>query len=214
MPTRTASRPSRFEIDDEGHRPAGGALWQPWPVPGRRRSRRRRASLAAVRQQARLSLSVPAGAATGSAAVRMGHLALKRAIRFAARDLVGRNVAELCETPAGQEGRPSRSFTLGQVAGLLGVSEGTRIGTYRAVSLGTGIRPEEARALCWDAVDFGDPRATPPRPPSLAVWRSVRRSGDTRTFRSRRTLRQPVFAADALRDLRVSSCAAEQRPSR
>jgi hypothetical protein len=38
-----------------------------------------------------------------SAAVSMGHLALKRAIRFAAaRDLVARNVADLCETPAGQ----------------------------------------------------------------------------------------------------------------
>jgi integrase len=34
------------------------------------------------------------------------------------------------------------------------------------------------------------------------VWRSVRIGGDTKTFRSRRTLRLPAFAADALRDLR------------
>jgi integrase len=138
-----------------------------------------------------------------SAAVRMGHLALKRAIRFAAaRDLVARNVAELSETPAGQQGRPSRSFTLDQSLALIKASAGSRIGAYIALSLGTGIRTEEARALHWDAVDFGDPHATPPRPPSVAVWRSVRHGGDTKTLRSRRTLRMPAFAADALRELR------------
>jgi integrase len=103
-----------------------------------------------------------------TAAVRMGHLALKRAIRFAAaRDLIGRNVAELSDTPAGQAGRPSRSFTLDQAAALLKTSAGTRIGAYIALSLGTGIRTEEARALSWDAVDLGDPDATPPRPASV-----------------------------------------------
>jgi len=139
-----------------------------------------------------------------TAAVRMGHLALKRAIRFAAaRDLVGRNVAELCDTPAGQDGRPSRSFTLQQSAALIKASAGTRIGAYIALSLGTGIRTEEARALSWEAVDLGDPHAAPPRPASVAVWRSVRRGGDTKTLRSRRTLRLPAFAADTLRELRL-----------
>ncbi len=139
-----------------------------------------------------------------SAAVSMGHLALKRAIRFAAaRDLVARNVAELSETPVGQHGRPSRSLTLEQSAALLKASAGTRIGAYIALSLGTGIRTEEARALEWDAVDFGDSAATPPRPPSVAVRRSVRHGGDTKTLRSRRTLRMPAFAAAALRDLRA-----------
>jgi len=48
-----------------------------------------------------------------SAAVTMGHLALKRAIRHAeANDLVSRNVAALTDTPKGQEGRPSKSLTL------------------------------------------------------------------------------------------------------
>jgi integrase len=139
-----------------------------------------------------------------TAAMRMGHLALKRTIRFAAaRDLAGRNVAELSDTPAGQQGRPSRSFTLDQAAALLKASSGTRIGAYIAVSLGTGIRTEEARALSWDAVDLGSPDATPPRPASVAVWRSVRRTGDTKTLRSRRTLRLPLFVSDALRDLRA-----------
>ncbi len=138
-----------------------------------------------------------------SAAVSMGHLALKRAIRFAAaRDLVARNVAELSETPAGQQGRPSRSFTLDQSLALIKASAGSRIGAYIALSLGTGIRTEEARALQWDAVDFGDPDATPARPPSVAVWRSVRHGGDTKTLRSRRTLRMPTFAAEALSEMR------------
>src|SRR5215469_5502218 len=136
-------------------------------------------------------------------AVSMGHLALKRAFRFAAaRDLVARNVAELSETPAGQHGRPSRSFTLEQSLALIRASAGSRIGAYIALSLGTGIRTEEARALRWDAVDFGDEDATPPRPPNVAVWRAVRRGGDAKTLRSLRTLRVPAFAAAALRELR------------
>lgn len=57
------------------------------------------------------SLQAMAGSYS-TAAVSMGHLALKRAIRFAAaRDLGGRNVAELSDTPPGQPGRPSRSLT-------------------------------------------------------------------------------------------------------
>ena len=45
-----------------------------------------------------------------TAAVSMGHLALKRANRYAeASDLVTRNVAALADTPrAGKDGRPSR----------------------------------------------------------------------------------------------------------
>jgi integrase len=137
-----------------------------------------------------------------TAAVRMGHLALKRAIRFAAaRDLVGRNAAELAGTPAGQPGRPSKSLTLQQAAALLNATDGTRIGAYIALSLGTGIRTEEARALLWEHVDFGDPSAAPPRPASVAAWRSVRAHGDTKTPRSRRTLGMPAFATEALRQL-------------
>ena len=137
-----------------------------------------------------------------TAAVRMGHLALKRAIRHAqARRYVTTNVADLAATPAGQPGRPSKSFAVEQSAALLKVSAGTRIGAYIALSLGTGIRTEEARALRWDAVDFGDPDAAPPRPPSIAVWRSVRAHADTKTAKSRRTLAMPQMAAAALRQL-------------
>ena len=45
-----------------------------------------------------------------TAAVSMGHLALKRAIRHAeASDLISRNVAALADTPKGQDGRPPPS---------------------------------------------------------------------------------------------------------
>jgi hypothetical protein len=55
-----------------------------------------------------------------TAAVRMGHLALKRAIRHAeANDLVARNVAVLADTPNGQEGRPSKSLTLDQAVAVI-----------------------------------------------------------------------------------------------
>jgi hypothetical protein len=61
-----------------------------------------------------------------TAAVAMGHNALTRVIRHAeARDLVGRNVAILVDTPKGQAGRPSKSFTLDQASALLATAEGT-----------------------------------------------------------------------------------------
>jgi integrase len=68
----------------------------------------------------------------------------------------------------------------------------------------TGIRTEEARALTWEHVDLdGDPAADPPVPPHVAVWRSVRSHGDTKTERSKRTLAMPEFVADLLRKHRI-----------
>ena len=135
-----------------------------------------------------------------SAAVAMGHSALRRAIRHAeARDLVARNVALLVDTPKGQAGRPSRSLSLDQASALLVAADGTRMHAYIALCLGTGIRTEEARALRWEHIEFGDPCAEPPEPASAAVWRSVRAHGDTKTDKSRRTLGLPQIAAEALR---------------
>jgi integrase len=78
------------------------------------------------------------------------------------------------------------------------------VATGNALSLMTGIRTEEARALTWEHVDLGgDPAADPPVPPNVAVWRSVRAHGDTKTERSKRTLAMPEFVADALREHRA-----------
>ncbi len=134
-----------------------------------------------------------------SAAVAMGHNALTRVIRHAeARDLVRRNVAMLVDTPKGQAGRPSKSLSLEQATALLAAVEGTRMHAYIALCLATGIRTEEARALRWEHIDFGDPVANPPVLASAAVWRSVRSHGDTKTEKSRRTLALPEMAVNAL----------------
>ena len=72
------------------------------------------------------------------------------------------------------------------------------------------VRTEEARALGWQHVDLdGDPGASPAVPPHVAVWRSVRAHGETKTERSRRTLALPQIAAAALRQWRDSQ--AEER---
>jgi integrase len=57
-----------------------------------------------------------------------------------------------------------------------------------------GARTEELRALTWDRLDLdGDP-------PIIQVWRSVRRDGQMKTARSRRTLELPNRCVEALRD--------------
>ena len=56
------------------------------------------------------------------------------------------------------------------------------------------------RALRWAHIDLdGDPAASPPVPPHIAVWRSVPTHGETKTERSRRTLGLPVAPVQALR---------------
>lgn len=44
----------------------------------------------------------------------------------------------------------------------------------------------------------GRPDANPPQPPHIAVWRSVRRGGDTKTRKSRRTLALPARCVEVL----------------
>jgi integrase len=153
-------------------------------------------------------------------AVTMGHLALKRAIRHAeANDLVSRNVATLVDTPKGQEGRPSKSLTAERAVAVINAAKAlpamelhplkdvrrpaVLMHAYIVLSLLAGLRTEEARALCWQHLNLdGDPQATPPIPPHVAVWRSVRQHSETKTERSRRTLGLPHLAVEALRELR------------
>jgi Site-specific recombinase XerD len=126
---------------------------------------------------------------------------LNRAVsRAMARDKVKRNVVALCSIPTGQAGRPSKSLTLDQAKTLLDSAKSSRFYAYLTLSLLTGARTEELRALTWDHVDLeGQPEADPPVPPSIQVWRSVRAGGDTKTKKSRRTLALPERCIAALR---------------
>jgi integrase len=90
------------------------------------------------------------------------HNVLVRVIRHAeANDHVGRNVAAFVKPPQGKTGRPSRAMTAAEAGALLAVAKDhPRVGAYMILSLTTGIRTEEARALRWDHVDLdGDPGA-------------------------------------------------------
>jgi integrase len=137
--------------------------------------------------------------------LRIIHSILSRAIRKAqVRDKIRRNIVLLCEIPEGRTGRPSKSLTLGQAEAVLKAAEqaSARMRAYIVVSLLTGARTEEMRALCWHDVDMtGQPEADPPIPANVALVRSVRAGGDTKTRKSRRALTLPQRAADALQVL-------------
>lgn len=128
------------------------------------------------------------------------HSCLNRAVKRAmARDKVKRNVVAVCSVPHGQPGRPSKALTEAEAEAVLVAVERTRMRAYVVLSLLTGPRTEELRALTWDHVDLtGDPDAPPPVPPHIAVWRSIRAGGDTKTRKSRRTLALPRRCVEAL----------------
>jgi integrase len=120
-------------------------------------------------------------------------------VRAMARDKIRRNVVMLCGIPTGQDGRPSKSLTLMEAKALLVAAESSRLRAYIVVSLLTGARTEELRALTWDRVNLAGGDATdPPGPPSIEVWHSTRDGGDTKTRKSRRTLALPARCVRAL----------------
>jgi integrase len=131
---------------------------------------------------------------------------LRRSIRRAqAQDLIRRNVALLCEVPRGQTGRPSKALTLAEAQAILDACEGRDIQGYVVTGLLTGARTEELRALTRAHLDLDD------HPPSIQVWRSVRRGGKTKTEKSRRTLELPDRCVDAPRQIKTRDQAC-QRP--
>jgi integrase len=121
-------------------------------------------------------------------------LVVKRAIR---RGLVDRNVVELCDVPRGRAGRRSKSLTLEQAQAVLTQTAEDPLHCYVVVSLLTGARTEELRALRWEHVHLEA------EPPHVEVWRSVRRTGDTKTRQSRRTLALPAHAVQRLKEHRL-----------
>jgi integrase len=138
---------------------------------------------------------------------------LRRSVtRAQARDRVKRNVVLLCDCPVGKgKGRPSKALTLAQAEAVLSAAEESTMRGYIVVALLTGARTEELRALTWDHVDLeGNPFSSPPVPPNVKVWRSIRTGGDTKTRKSRRSLALPQRAIDALMAHRAAQDAARQ----
>ncbi|MGE5287594.1 MAG: site-specific integrase [Micromonosporaceae bacterium] len=125
---------------------------------------------------------------------------LERAIRHAEiRDLTGRNVAALVKAPKGTPGRPSKSLTLEQAQAVLQAARDSRLYAYVVLSVMTGLRTEELRALRWNEVDLDAG--------TVAVYRAVRASGDTKTQKSRRVLLLPQLAVAALGEHRKRQAA-------
>ena len=143
------------------------------------------------------------------------HSILRRAIRRAqARDKVLRNVATLVDTPEGKkDGRPSKAMTLDQAMTVMAHAKNDPLHAYVVLSLMTGVRTEEARALLWSHVVAWVPEAKEWRPVTetgfrrkkyaVYVWRSVREDGDTKTEKSRRTLEIPDDVAKAVKEHHV-----------
>jgi integrase len=130
------------------------------------------------------------------------HSVLRRAIQKAqTRDKVRRNIILLCEVPEGRAGRPSKSLTLAQAEAVLKAADRARlrIRAYIIVSLLTGARTEEMRALRWHDVNLvGKPDVDLPVPPHVELVRSVRAGGDTKTRTSRRAVELAQRVVDVL----------------
>lgn len=128
--------------------------------------------------------------------------ALSRSIeRAMKRGLADRNIVDLCDVPRGRPGRKSKSLTMAQAEQVLTLTRLDPMHAYIVVSLLTGARTEELRALRWEHVHLD---ATPPH---VEVWRSVRAGGDTKTRKSRRTLALPALVVDRLREHKIRQAA-------
>ncbi len=101
-------------------------------------------------------------------------------------------MAAVVKPPRGREGRPSKSLTFEQAQAVLQASGDSRLHAYVVLSVMTGLRTEELRALRWNEVDLDAG--------TVAVYRAARVTGDTKTRKSRRLLGLPQLAVQALRE--------------
>lgn len=129
------------------------------------------------------------------------HSALSRSVKRAvARGYAERNVVDLCRVPKGRPGRRSKSLSPEQADAVLALTTSHRMHSYIVVSMLTGLRTEEVRALRWANVHLdGDDTM----PPHVEVWRSARVGGDTKTRTSRRTLALPARVVGVLVEQRI-----------
>ncbi|MFF0790604.1 tyrosine recombinase XerC [Streptomyces spiralis] len=123
---------------------------------------------------------------------------LRRSIAHAQRrDKAARNVALLVTAPEGRPGRPSKALNLEQAKAVLAAARPSRLYANLVLSLLSGVRTEEARPLTWDHVFLETKDGIPPH---VAVWRSVRKHGETKTRKSRRTIALPKQVVEVLEE--------------
>ncbi len=91
---------------------------------------------------------------------------------------------------------------------MLTLATGDPLHAYLMVSLLTGGRTEELRALRWEHVHLDS------ETPHVEVWRSVRAGADTKTRKSCRTLALPAHAIEVLRSHRVEQVEGRLREAR
>ncbi|MGW8527614.1 hypothetical protein [Nocardiopsis sp. NPDC055824] len=103
----------------------------------------------------------------------------------------------LVTVPEGRPGRPSKALNLEQAKAVLLAARPSRLYAYLMLSLLGGVRTEEARPLTWNHVFLDTEDGTPPR---VAVWRSVRKHGETKARKSRRTIALPRQFVDVLEE--------------
>jgi integrase len=113
------------------------------------------------------------------------------------RDKAARNVALLVTAPEGRPGRPSKALNLDEAKAVLLAARPSRLYAYLVLSLLSGVRTEEARPLTWDHVFLETKDDVPSH---VAVWRSVRKHGETKTRKSRRTIALPKQVVDVLEE--------------
>jgi integrase len=157
----------------------------------------------------------------GTRSLKIVHSILNRSVKNAMRrDKVKRNVVDLCDAPEGRAGRPSKALTLNQAESVLKAADdaAVRIRAYIVLSLLTGARTEELRELSWSHVVAFDETAQTwssvrdvgwnHRQFAVYVWRSVRKSGDTKTVKSRRSLQLPARCVHVLIALKAAQARA------
>ncbi|MER6203282.1 tyrosine-type recombinase/integrase [Streptomyces sp. NPDC001586] len=147
-----------------------------------------------------------------TASLKLLFSVLRRSIAHAQRrGRVVRNVADYVVVPEGRPGRPSKSLSLSQAESILCAEEGTWIHAYVVLALLVGTRPEETRPLTWQHVQL-DPDGE--EKPHVQVWRSVRRHGEMKTYKSRRSLAMPRYVVTVMKAHRDQQQAALEESGR
>ena len=91
----------------------------------------------------------------------------------------------------------NKALKLDQALAVLAAARGSRLSAYLVLSLLSGVRTEEPQPFTWDHVYLAAHDEVPPHVP---VWRSVRRHGDTKPLKSRRTIALPKQVAQVLEE--------------